>query len=162
MLQIGEAGPGERSAPALVPFSSAEGHYSVVFPGPADTKVVDQNVDGVNVRMNSTRTTTDNGNWYFSTTFKEYPKGSLVGVSLDGAKQSLSAMYGNAATRDTKLTVSGVEAREFVFPVKAGLAMRCRIFVVDDRLYNVMVVAPSTEIDSGRSTNFLESFKLLR
>jgi hypothetical protein len=160
MLQIGQADPRESSAPA--PFSSADGQYRVAFPGPPETKVVDQTIDGVALRMNSTSATTDNGNWYFSATFKEYPKGSLVGVSLDGTKQQLSTLYGSAAKSDTKLAVSGVEAREFVFPVKGGLATRCRIFIIDDRLYNVMVVAPSAEIDGKRSTDFLESFKLLR
>src|SRR5215217_7003200 len=113
MLQIGQAGPREGPAPAT--FSSAEGQYRVVFPGPCETKVVDQTIDGVAVRMNSTSTTTDHGNWYFSATFKQYPKGSLAGVSLDGTKQQLSALYGSAAKSDRKVAVSGVEAREFLF-----------------------------------------------
>ena len=79
-------------------------------------------------------------------------------------------MVRSATTRgklvsDTKISLAGHPGREVVIDARGphgprGL-IRGRLFMVGNRLYQLMVVAPQGRDDEKAAEDFLKSFKLL-
>jgi hypothetical protein len=96
----------------------------------------------------------------------DYPKGTVTpdnidavytGV-IDGASSNTNGKIRNIAP----FTLGNVTGREALIDVsEQGGAVRTRVFLVGDRLYQVMFIGPNGQENSKGALDFLNSFTLL-
>jgi hypothetical protein len=82
---------------------------------------------------------------------------------LDGAVRGLSTGVGGTVTSNSKVTLAGKypgRAFEGTVPKKSGV-MQARIYLVNDRLYQLLAIGKKSFIDSAEAARFLDSFQLL-
>lgn len=142
-------------------YTSEDGRYSVIFlaePSAADKKVASV---GGNLTIQTTRT--EYGGVVYSVTYTDYPEAFAAASAdkvLDGVRDGMKGNDGSVK-KDEKVTLDGVGGREF--RIEAGKnAIRCRTFLVKQRLYQVMVTGATKGIDGEEATQFLDSFQWSR
>ncbi len=146
---------------ALQPYTSADGHFSVTFPG---TPVTGQ--QQVNLPDGSAMTLyqfhVDGTGFSYIVIYNDYPAAytsgdaqALLGRVRDG---SVQAMKGTLTT-DRAIDLSGVPGRAFNFSGSDGNNYVARDYLNGQRLYQVMVTVGSgtTEAQAG---DFLDSFHI--
>ncbi|HEY9074301.1 MAG TPA: hypothetical protein VIN67_09240 [Desulfobaccales bacterium] len=84
---------------------------------------------------------------------------------LDGARDGATKSAKGKLVSDTKISLAGHPGLEVVIDAREpqgpnGL-IKGRLFMVGNRLYQVMVVAPKSRTDDQATDSFLQSFKLL-
>ena len=81
--------------------------------------------------------------------------------SRDGASQSVSGKV----TSDKPISLDRHPGREITVEGKdengQSVTIKSRIFLVDNRLYQIMVISPQRNFDNNAADTFLQSFKLL-
>lgn len=82
----------------------------------------------------------------------------LKGKVLEEKKIQLDGKY---LGRELRVEAPGIGEATDDNPTPVGLC-RCRLFLVGDRLYQIVVVAAEKVANSAETTAFLESFKLTR
>ncbi len=84
---------------------------------------------------------------------------------LDGSRDGAVSNVNGKLVIETKVTLDGHPGRELVIDAKARNGedgtVRARVFLVNNRLYQVMIVAPKGRVSSSAMNDFLQSFKLL-
>ncbi|MCI0641537.1 MAG: hypothetical protein L0Y72_28580 [Gemmataceae bacterium] len=82
---------------------------------------------------------------------------------LDGSQAGAVGNIGASLINSQKRTLGKHSGREFSanLPNNKG-KMRSRIYLVDRKLYQVMVIGTASHADSANATGFLESFALLK
>ena len=84
---------------------------------------------------------------------------------LDGAKEGVLETTGGTLDKEDPLTLEGHPGIELsVSATTSGIAMRqrVRVYLVDGRVYQLIVVAPTWSGASASEQEFFDSFKLLR
>jgi hypothetical protein len=78
---------------------------------------------------------------------------------LDGARNSMAGKY--KLEKETKITIGGVlRGREILLAADQKLLVRSRIFLVNGRLYQAMVVGPREFVNGPDAGKFLDSLML--
>jgi len=84
---------------------------------------------------------------------------------LDGARKGLVGNTKGRLVSETNISLSGYPGRELVIEVwnedRPPATFKGRLFMVKNRLYQVMVVAPRGKAGDQVIDDFLQSFKLL-
>jgi TonB family protein len=179
LLQVGFAfsqepitKPPQTSSPEANPtnwktFESAEGRFSIQFPGAprVGTEPLDP-VGKVLLHKCSLNTKAEYG-----VVYADYPmkiEASAANQVLDdGAKGAVTALSSELLSI-SEISLSGNPGRQLKERLKNGAIMHARMFLVGQRLYQIAVTLPPTENSNAdqvalyedAGTKFLESFKL--
>lgn len=106
-------------------------------------------------------------NHAFGVSVADYPAGTVTDDNIDSLLAGAAA--GSAANvqgtvRDIQpFTLGRYVGREAIIDSNAmGMTIRTRIFLVGDRLYQVMAVMPSNQENAPAAIGFLNSFRIRR
>lgn len=161
-------------------FNSAEGKYSVQFPGkPEDESVTYRPGPQVHAHMVKLPKAT------FLVSFIDLPPG--IQLDYKGAIQGMTSLVGGRVTKERDWTIDGNKGKDIemsitgtpFFPVgwvasagnrgkqvelplnknKAGFASS-RMVVINNRLYQIVVIGEEATFDDADVKKFFDSFKL--
>ena len=159
-ISVGSAWPDDK--PEWKEFTSKEGRFKVLMPGaPMQDKAETESDFGKGVlHMNTVQTgKTMYGAHYcdFPAAIKKVPLKQVYDSSRDGAAANLEAKL--VSEKDVKLGEH--PGRETQIEVAGGKRLfRTRVYLVDQRLYQVVVFGTKEAATSKEADKFLESFKL--
>jgi len=95
--------------------------------------------------------------------YNDYPEGMMKKADpekvLDGARDGAVKNVNGKLDWEKKITIDGHPGRDFAVTAE-GLSVRDRIYLVNDRLYQVMLVGSKDFITGKDGEKFLNSFKL--
>lgn len=146
-------------------FSPAGGNFSVEMPGaPADKSHTQNTANGAMTSHLFIYTAKDAA-YAVSYVDRPAPKdGSDPEKWLDTVRDAEVAKSGGKLLAAATLKLgNGAPGREIQVTLTQGdgkHAMRDRLYLVDKRLYQVLVVVPQDQIDSDDTRKFLDSFRL--
>lgn len=149
-------------------FISQSGEFSVITPKRLQENIQTEDTpDGGQVDIHLFSAETHNAAYMIG--YSNYPEQAFVGIdpqlvlanSRDGAVSSV----GGTLVSDSETSLQGHPGRELRIEgaVEQGqeLVVHSRMFLVRNRLYQVMVIVPSTQALTADMEGFLGSFKLL-
>ncbi len=156
-------------------FNSAEGRFSISFPGTPESYV--RTADTSIGKLTSHLFFVKLGDRIYYVSYLDYPAAPKTPAEnktiLDAARDQLLAT-GERVLSEKDMTIAGAAGRE-VFTEKEGTILRVRCFFVKDRLYQIILgAAPNAVYYDGKpsangaytdffemiSTRFFDSFKL--
>jgi hypothetical protein len=79
---------------------------------------------------------------------------------LDGGRDG--AVGKNKLVKEDKITHGTYQGREILVELPASTFTRSQVFIVEDRIYHLLVLGPKDMVSSKDADKFFESFKLLR
>lgn len=144
-------------------FTSESGKFSIAFPG--DPKEQTQSVPTAVGDVALTMYTVDNGDSAYLAGFADYPS-DMVAASdpetmLDGGRDGAINNIDGTLLTEKHITISGNPGRELKVQSKDGKnVLYGRFYLVDARLYQIMVVTSPTGLDQATIDSFLDSFTL--
>jgi hypothetical protein len=142
-------------------FTSKEGRFKVQMPGTPRQK--SEFAAGVDLRMFVVEQT--GGAYvvaYADLPILERETAQQTQIRLDGARDGCIRNVNGSLTNETRITLEGkFPGRDIKanLPEKKGL-MRNKIFVVNQRFYQVLVIGPPEWTNSAEAKKFMESFAL--
>lgn len=157
-------------------FNSAEGGFTVSFPGTPKTTVtdLDSNVGPVKTRLFTLEV--DDLAFFISYADSAPPAPKERETTLDKIRDRAVARH--RLLSENSITVEGIVGRELLIQREIGLIMRGRYFFAKGRLYYVIVTAPPmvafrngepstnaadiTELFETSTKRFFNSFKLTK
>ena len=97
----------------------------------------------------------------------DYPRGSITPAKIDavyaGAVNGAATNAKGSIRSVNPYTLGKLTGREAIIDVPTGkMAIRMRIFLVGDRMYQALVAAPAGQESNPDSIKFLNSFKLTK
>lgn len=144
-------------------FSSKEGAFSVLMPGtPTEqTQKADTQAGTIEVHMFIFE---QNGAAYM-VGYNDYPEAIVQQADpskmLDGARDGMVSNTQGKLLGEQVISLDKYPGREIQIETSDGkLTMKNRVYLVNNRLYQVGVVTPKEESNSANITKFLASFKL--
>lgn len=151
-------------------FSSAEGRFSILFPGTPKSLTTTENskLGPVDMRMFYLETSAAN----YMVAFADIPVNPTspdeVKILLDGGRNRLLANKQRRLISESEITIGDHLGRELIVEDVDGIT-KARYYLVKQRLYQVFIVMPddrnaSPEIikmHEATKSRFLDSFKLL-
>jgi hypothetical protein len=144
-------------------FTSEEGAFSVDMPGNPQYEVLvtETNIGPVNIHS----CTVDKGSHAYQVTYTDY--GSAVIDSgtpdqiLDGACEGVIAGTDVDLISQGNCSLGQFPGREMVYAVnEAGITSVHRVFLVEDRMYQVITLSDQAEVMTDDAQRFLDSFRL--
>lgn len=147
-------------------FSSPEGKFSVLMPGTPQN-----HTQALNTPIGPVTTYAfvySNKDAAFGVSYTDYPEALMQGLDaqkiLDGARNGqLSAKSGSTLISESPISLNSYPGREVQMTTPEGdgkHAVRNHMYMVNNRLYQVMVVMPRDELFSKNAVKFMDSFKL--
>ncbi len=107
---------------------------------------------------------------FFAVSIADYPPGMMAKAVpskvLEGARDGAMANVGGTVEKDVGVFLdSGLPkkkypGREFNGNTKSGLKLAARLYLVDDRLYQMICVSPKAAFNDADFKVFADSFKL--
>ncbi len=107
---------------------------------------------------------------FLAISIADYPPGMMANAVpskvLEGARDGAMANVGGTVEKDIGLFLdSGIPkkkypGREFDGSTKSGLKLAARLYLVDDRLYQLICVTPKAGFNAADFKKFADSFKL--
>lgn len=152
--------------PAAVPEGwtksvSADGGYSLVFPGAAEErKLTKENGDFL---ANMYVLELDGGNVAFMSSHSDIPKERMSvppATLLEDAKKGALANTQGTLESEKRITVEGNPGRELVISTPSGMLSYVRVILVKGRLYQAMAVMTRDNPAEKDVRAFLDSFRL--
>ena len=120
--------------------------------------------------MNTTTWSTQTAGAFYAVSIADYPKGmmkaALPSKVLEGARDGAMANVGGKVDQDFAVFLdSGTPkkkypGREFNGNTTQGIKLAARLFLVDDRLYQMISVSPIAAFNAADFKKFADSFKL--
>lgn len=149
--------------------SSAEGRFRVAAPVALEETIESVAMpDGSSLALHNFIGEQNNRAYFVA--YNDYPAEIIEQndpqTLLDGTRNgSVQSMNGTLIS-ESQITLNGYPGRELIAeaPLEDGniLAVKARIFIVENRLYQLFVAAPQAEISSADVDAFLNSFELLQ
>jgi hypothetical protein len=147
-------------------FSSAEGAFSVLMPGTPTEQTQTQDTELGTIDVHSF-TFEQNGVAYL-VGYNIFPAAVTEAATpdsmLDGARGGQVEAVKGTLMNEEEITLGAYLGRDLEIQIENSdgtSSLRSRIFLVGDRLYQVMVVGPKGQSTSPDTTKFLDSFKLV-
>lgn len=146
-------------------FASEEGKFRVRFPAAPskDTAEIPTLVGSVKQTTHSA----GEGDVHFGVAYGEYPPEAMkdfdLDKGLDGARNGAINNVGGTLLAEQQITFAGQPARAFQGKATVQgieLLLDARVFMLDNRLYQLIVVHPSTSQNLA-SGKFFDSFSLV-
>lgn len=149
----------------LEPFSlfrCDEGSFSVFLPGEPKRSI--QSIDTPAGRIDLVMYNAGSKKSGFVVGYADYPeeavKDSVPKKMLDGARDGAVANVGGELIDEMELDSYGYPARELLINVPRKAKIRARLVLVDNRLYQAMVISKSSAVLEDKGTEFFDSFKI--
>ncbi len=143
------------------PYTSADGHYSVQFPGtPAESS--SQISLGTSGSTTLYQANVDQGSVSYLVAWCDYPAGYLESdpqTALAGFRDNIVKAEKGTLTSDDAIDLNGAPGRSFVFTGQDGSTYSVHDFLSGQRLYQVVVTAGSGSTAAG-ADDFLNSFRI--
>jgi hypothetical protein len=103
------------------------------------------------------------GSAFYALAYVDYPK-NLVATTksdelLDGARDGAVSKVKGTLKTESKITQAGFPGRELRIEAPGDIVLVARIYMVKERLYQQLVVAPRPRAESADTKKFLDSFK---
>jgi hypothetical protein len=100
---------------------------------------------------------------FYATAYVDYPKEGLGKKApdelLDGARDGAVGNVKGKLANETKISMNGYPGRELRIEAPGDLALQARIYLVKERLYQILVVMPKAKEGEAEAKKFLDSFK---
>ncbi|MGD0828227.1 MAG: hypothetical protein ABSA09_09115 [Desulfobaccales bacterium] len=155
-------------APQPREFKSEAGRFSVMTPTPLEEKVqpLETRSDKIDLHIFSGQ----RGDTGYFVSYWDYPPGLVhpdeLEKMLDAGRDGSIANVSGRLIREGKLTLVGNPGRELVIETgsqtgPATQRLQWRMFIVGNRMYQIMVVAPKDQKSRPEAEAFLQSLKLL-
>ncbi len=105
------------------------------------------------------------GNRAFSVVYSDYPSGHVQSTGaenvLAGARNGAAQSVGGRIVHHESITLGNHVGQEVkIKDAGKGMEMRNRMYLVGDRMYQVMVVAKTGNSENAEANDFLDSFEL--
>lgn len=146
-------------------FSSEEGAFSVLMPKNPSVEVqtVDTPLGPIDIRLFSAELS----DIAFVVGYSDYPSAFVAQsnpvVVLNGARDGAVANVQGKLLSENVIFLDGYPGRELrIEGPDAELTAVSRIFLVNNRLYQAMVVVPVDQSSTNEISTFLESFALIK
>lgn len=140
-------------------YASPRGGFTVLFPGtPKEEKnVVKTDLGKVDMYQYSV----SGGANFYMTAFNDFPAGLKTDVDpLDATVVGVLRKLGGSPSDVRSISLGGYSGRA-ARADGSQFSVAARFFWVQQRLYQLLVVAPRGQLDEGGANQFLESFRLL-
>ncbi|HQV71267.1 MAG TPA: hypothetical protein PLJ62_09670 [Thermoflexales bacterium] len=166
------AAPAPTAVPTATPtalklFTSNEGKFAVWMPG--EPKKSSQTVDTAGMKIDVTFYTLEIGTGAYLLGYNDYPADKVQQADaqniLDGARDGGLKNINATLLSETKIEQDGFPGRDITARASVQgreYAVRIRVFLVNNRLYQQMVLTEPGKIPDGDIAKFVDSFKLLK
>jgi hypothetical protein len=159
----------DRGNTRLLDFTTVDGRFKARMPRGADsdTKELATGPGGIQAVPVTTVRATGPDRAVYAVTYADYPE-SFRSVAakalLDGVRDGLKGTDGKVVQDEETTARAGTETiTGRAFRIEAGSnVVRARVFLVENRLYQVMVTGKKSAVDRATADEFLKSFELLR
>jgi len=147
-------------------FSSADGAFSVLMPGtPTEqTQTQDTDLGPIDVHM----FTIEQGEVAYLVGYNVFPAAVIEAATpaaiLDGARDGQVETVKGTLLSEKEITLGAYPGRDLEIQVEGSdgaSSLRSRLFMVGDRLYQLVVAGPKGQSTSPNTIKFLDSFKLV-
>lgn len=109
------------------------------------------------------------GNINYAVSYVDFPEEFVQRADpaklLDGSRDGAVNGVNGKLVLESNISLNANPGREIVIAAKAGdgkdATIKTRIYLVKNRLYQVMIVAPKGEVSNDEMMRYLESFKLI-
>ena len=142
--------------------------FSVSAPGEAKTTEGTEQTEAGPVKTVTWAVQTSTA--FYAVSVADYPAGMMKNAVpskvLEGARDGAMANVGGTVEKDLGVFLdSGTPkkkypGRDFNGTTKAGIKLAARLFLVDDRLYQMICVSPKDSFNEADFKKFADSFKL--
>lgn len=154
-------------APKPQEFKSEAGSFAVTAPKTLQESTHDLELQSGKTTLYLFSTQEDNIGYFVS--YCDYPPETMqhgdLEKMLDGSRDGALSNAKGTLLSETRITLEGNPGRELLMETvdESGrpAAIKGRLFMVKNRLYQVMVVAPRSQTGDKEVDQFLQSFKLL-
>ena len=101
------------------------------------------------------------GQAFYALAYVDYPKelAAKPDELLDGARDGAVAKIKGQLKTENKITLAGAPGRELRIEAPGDVVLQARIYLVNQRLYQSIVVVQKGRADAPENKKFLESFK---
>ncbi len=141
-------------------YYSADGRFSILFPGEPEESL--QSVTTVAGQINLVMVSAGSKKSGFVVGYADYPRNVVENSDpekvLDGARDGAVRNVRGQLTDETTLDFHGHPAREIRVEVAKKTSIRSRLILIENRLYQVMVISQSARILNGKGSEFFDSF----
>ena len=154
-------------APKTKDFRSEAGKFSVKAPVTLEEQPQTINVSGGKVEAHTYLGEKDDIAYVvaYSDYRQEVVNQSTLDEMLNNARDSMISSANGKLILETRISLGDTVGREFTLDYEMldgnDGTMKARIYLVKNRLYQVMVLADKANADAASITKFLDSFKLL-
>lgn len=165
------AAPPPVAAPPVAPSASKwetldTATFSIDAPGKATVKEGVENTKAGPVKTTTWSVQTEGA--FYAVSIADYPKGmmgaAVPGKVLEGARDGAMSNVGGTVGKDVEVSLDAGKkkypGREFDGNTTQGIKMAARLFLVDDRLYQMISVSPTAAFNADDFKKFADSFKL--
>lgn len=148
-------------------FKSGPGRFTVMTPTPLKETTQDLESEGSKIKLYLF--SGQEGNTGYFVSYCDYPPELATPEKaeqmLSGARNgAVSNAQGKLASED-RINLGDYPGRELVInavgPQELAVTIKGRLFMVKNRLYQIMVVSPRGQIGAAATDAFLQSFKIL-
>jgi hypothetical protein len=143
-------------------YRSDDGNFTILFPGEPAKEMQSVNtlagkIDFVMYRAGSKKSG-------FVVGYCDYPqeviKDSNPKKMLDGAMDGAAGNVRGKIVKEMELDFHGYPGREIEIKLPRNTTIRARLILINNRLYQMMVISPSADILEEKGTKFLDSFSV--
>jgi hypothetical protein len=144
-----------------IEYRSDEGGFTLLLPGEPEVNTQLTDTDAGSVEL--TMALTEMSNYAAGVSFNDIPAGAQADPDtlLQGGRDGAAANLNGAVISDKPIELNGYPGLEFVVETPNNLHYVARIFIVNDRLYQVLFLAARDDIAQFDVQAFFDSFKLL-
>ncbi len=149
-------------------FTSEAGNFTVT--GPAALKEQPQSIEAGSGKLDAHTFTGEAANITYVVAYTDYQPDAISNLDsqqlLNNARDSMVRGTGGELLREGNLTLGDYPGRDITvfmaFDDGTTGNLRAHLFLVKDRLYQVMVMAHDADLKNASIDKFLDSFKLLK
>jgi hypothetical protein len=152
--------------PAWRELRSTEGRFAAKFPGTPQqmTKPMRTAMGNLTARLFLLEAKDQP---FYAIAYVDYPKEKITGKKadelLDGARDSAVTNVGGKLAGEQKITLGGFPGRELrVEKIRGDMILVCRLYLVDERLYQALVVMPRAKESPEAIQPFFDGFAISR
>jgi hypothetical protein len=150
--------PAAQATGGWISYSSPTGRFSILMP--AQPKVQEQPVDTAAGQLINHVFLAQSGTAAFAISYADYPQNDADPQQvLDEVRQGAITGIKGTLISGKNITHKGFHGREFQASTQGAL-YTSRIFLVNNRLYQMVVVAPAGQLSAADINKFLTSFDL--
>jgi serine/threonine protein kinase len=142
-------------------FSSQEGRFSVMMPGKPQPEAMDtgSGITGGKIF------TVDTGGIFYGVAYSDYESNIVSGQTTDqllnGAKEGVLYNTEGDLLSDNEIWIDSYPGKELRVQAPDNMLLRQRLYLVENRLYQVIIVTDNETAYAADIDKFVQSFKLI-